>query len=530
VDNDLTALTADELAALEAEAVAAFTALKDEGSPDIDAMRQLADSIKGIRAEQALRAESAAALAAEVDALAADVLTLSDESVVDTDEDVPVAADEDSDPVVEAEQVLEPELVTAGASRVNLALIRRHAPTVKPAPKGDSHRGLAITAGADLPGLSAGQVMTKDQMAQAFHDKARGIAVTAGAAQYHTVARIERPTNAVFGDNDVENEAILARVTSQQALVAAGGWCAPSEVFYDFFGIDAADGLIDLPTITARRGGIRYPVSPSIADASGALWSWTAQQDIDAHTTGGADPTKPCLVIPCPTWNECTLQADGLCLTHGNLSDRALPELTRRFIDLTMNAHEHRLSGLILTAMATAATDVTIAAGAMKSDAYGDLMAAIDLQVADYRSQYRMSESAILEVVLPSWAREALRANLAMRAGVDLLAVTDRQLSDYFAARKVRPQFVQDWQALYNTNPATGWPATIKFLVYAAGTFVKASAGVLDIGVIRDSTLNKTNDHTAAFTEEFWCLAMVGHSAREVTVTISVDGVTACCA
>lgn len=36
---------------------------------------------------------------------------------------------------------------------------------------------------------------------------------------------------------------------SQPEEVAAGGWCAPSEVIY---------GLMDLPTVSVQRGGIRH--------------------------------------------------------------------------------------------------------------------------------------------------------------------------------------------------------------------------------------------------------------------------------
>ena len=129
----------------------------------------------------------------------------------------------------------------------------------------------------------------------------------------------------------------------------------------------------------------------------------------------------------------------------------------------------------------------------------------------------------------PSWVHEALRANLAMRAGVDLVSISNAAITGYFTDRNVRPQFVQDYQPLYSTAPKTAWPATVQFLLYAAGTFVVSHGGTLDLGVVRDSTLNETNDHVAAWTEEFLCVAQVGASAREVAVALGVDGVTGCC-
>jgi hypothetical protein len=371
---------------------------------------------------------------------------------------------------------------------------------------------------------------TIDDLGAAMAARARVLPVVASGGQFVPVASIDLGIEeGNWLGNDVEQNARIISAAANPSNLTAAGWCAPVQQTYDFFSIEATDGLIDLPTVGTDRGTVQWPHSPTLADVSAALWTWTEQNDIDAAAGGQDAPSKPCLMIPCATFDECVLQADGLCLTASNLTERGFPELVRRYVQLTMAAHMHRVSANILSKMATFATDVTIGAGALVSDAYGDLMGAIDLQVADYRSQFKMSQNATLEVVLPDWTRAMLRANLAQRAGFDALAVTDAQLASHFAARNVRVQYVADWLPLFSANPATAWPATVKFLVYAAGTFVKASGGVLDLGVVRDSTLNATNDHVAAWSEEFYCVGMVGHAAREVTVGLSVDGVTGCC-
>ena len=38
------------------------------------------------------------------------------------------------------------------------------------------------------------------------------------------------------------------------------------------------------------------------------------------------------------------MEAEGLCVTHGNLSDRAWPELTKQFLSIVMGAHQRRMS------------------------------------------------------------------------------------------------------------------------------------------------------------------------------------------
>jgi hypothetical protein len=48
----------------------------------------------------------------------------------------------------------------------------------------------------------------------------------------------------------------------------------------------------------------------------------------------------------------------------------------------------------------------------------------------------------------------------------------------------------------------------------------------LDLGVIRDSTLNATNDYTAAWMEECYLVAKIGHESRVVTVDVCANGTT----
>jgi hypothetical protein len=97
----------------------------------------------------------------------------------------------------------------------------------------------------------------------------------------------------------------------------------------------------------------------------------------------------------------------------------------------------------------------------------------------------------------------------------------------------VRAQFVYDWQSGFDTDPfgdpdtiATTWPSSIDFLIYAPGTFVRGQGLQLDLGVVRDSVLNERNDHTAAWMEDCYAVAMVGHESRLVTADVCVAGTT----
>lgn len=382
-----------------------------------------------------------------------------------------------------------------------------------------------------------------------------------------------------------------------EALLAAGGWCTPSVNSYDLLALDGQTGLLDVPSVGIERGGINIPSYIGIDAANGALWTWSEDQDelgtlvisdldvasnvatfsttvphllvvgdminvqtntaadgphvitgiTDADTatfdgtglgtitnaTGTALRTKGCMRIACPTWTEYRLGAYGLCIEHGNLMDRSFPELTRRYVQLAMNAHMHRVSAVNIAKIASSPNADSVTQAAVPTDSFGRLMNAVELQIADYRSQYKVSDNVAMEVLMPTWTREMLRSDLSMRAGVDLLNVTDAQIDAAFATRNARPQFLEDYKPLFGlTTPATAataWPVSTEFITYPTGDFVEGNGGQIDLGVVRDSRLNATNDFTAAWTEDFRLLARRGPKARKVTVALATTGVTGCC-
>lgn len=241
---------------------------------------------------------------------------------------------------------------------------------------------------------------------------------------------------------------------------------------------------------------------------------------------GTAMGQKSCLKIPCPTWTDHRLEAEGLCVTHGNLSDKSFPEMTRNYVDLVMSAHEHRMSAAKIAKIVADALTTTVTA-TTTTDAAGDILSALGLEAADYRSQYRAARTRVVDVAFPNWAREAIRATLAMRHSEwEYLTVTDAQIDAMFALRNIRAQFVSDYGPLYTGSPIAAWPTTIPFVMYFAGAYVLGQGGKIELSVVRDSTLNATNDHTAAWSEEFFQVARLGPQARKVNLAINVNGIT----
>jgi hypothetical protein len=526
----------DEITAIEASLVAEFDKHYDAGSTDVALLTEIAEALEVVRVELAER-ETAQAEAAEKIAELADrvrtVATDDDADATDDTEEVQEFEVEDaSEDAPEAEvqettaeteeveaQVEERELVTAsGADKTATkspsarAVARRSA--TPEAPK--EQPMVTITAAADVPGFAGGVTLDKIGMAKAMHAKARTLSNGSGMVP---VATINVPIEHKLGVDASYNMEVLDKVTDPASLTAAG-WCAPSNNLYTLFGVDAGDGLIDLPTVQVTRGGLNVPSFIGLGEASGALWTWT-------EDSAEEEETKQCLYIPCPDFTDYRLRAEGLCLTHGNLTDRAFPELTARFIALAINAHLHRVSAAIINDITGTAVGVTM--NAVASSAAGSILHAIDVQVADYRSQYRMAVGTVLEAVFPLWTKEVVRADLALRTGVSLTNVSDGDIDAHFATRRVRAQFVHDYQPMYSGAEAQAFPTSLDFLIYPAGGYVRGDGGTIDLGVVRDSVLNATNDYTAAWTEQLFLVAQLGPAAREVTVNYGVDGVTGCC-
>lgn len=239
--------------------------------------------------------------------------------------------------------------------------------------------------------------------------------------------------------------------------------------------------------------------------------------------------TKGCLRIPCPTWTESRLEGEGLCVTHGNLQDRAWPELTRNFVGIVMAGHLRRLSAAKIAKVLADSVTVTPNAGLLPSDVAGDLLNVLELAAADLRSEFRVGRSRSVDVVLPSWIINVLRSNMAMRHGIDpsqAMNIPDSAIVAWLTARGIRPQFTPDWQPLFNAAPSTNWPANVTFLMFFTGAYISLDGGTIDLGVTRDSTLNATNDYTAAWSEQFYQVVRRGPQARQYTLAMQVNGTT----
>lgn len=401
-----------------------------------------------------------------------------------------------------------------------------------------------IVASADFDRISNGTQLTSlAQVAQGIATKRHDIANSNGANdEYIRVAsiRTEFSSDRVLGRNDAEgNKAKIDAVVSPEALVAAGGLTAPVETSYDIFELgetDARPVRDSLPKFNAERGGIRFLTAPTMTDLNGAVSVWTLQNDIDASTDALPNPVKPCLRVAAGVEVTVVVDAIPLCLTFGNLQTRAYPELVERHIKLGMVWHARFAEQRLLTRIGQLSTSVSATASL---GAARDILSQVEVAAAAYRNRYRISSDAKLRVIFPEWFRNALRSDLMKQLPGDgrdgTFNLGEAEINSWFATRDIVVTWHIDGEAgqIFGTQAggvAAGtsgnllaFPDTLVWYLFAEGTFLFLDAGTLDLGLVRDSTLNGTNDYKI-FLETFEGVAKVGQESLRIASTLSIRG------
>ncbi|QBZ72695.1 major head protein [Gordonia phage Phendrix] len=438
----------------------------------------------------------------------------------ESEESAPVAETEATEAVADAaEETVEtaPEEVAMAASAISgddaTNEEKKPAPRVQVVAQVGSDIKGGFTAGAEFRSL--------DEVNKAFINKLdaiRGVR-TSEAEQRAVVSLVASIGEDRYLDHDLyANMEKIDAATGEQALVASGGYCAPLPVNYDIFGVGSSIRPVrdSLPTFAANRGGIRYIAPPVLGAYNSAISLWTAAND--ANPT---DPTtKPVLKVACASEQTATADAVTLSLEFGNLMARAFPELVQRHNQLALIQHARFAERTLLNKISAASTKVTVE---HELGATRDLLHAIARASAAYRNRHRIPRPIKLRAILPEWTRDLLREDIASNMAIENLDVSDGQLDSWFSSRGLSISWhVDDTFATQTNNTELNpFPDSIKFWVFAEGTFLFLDGGTLDLGVIRDSDLVGTNDYRT-FVETFEGIAKVGIEALEVSADVAI--------
>jgi hypothetical protein len=431
----------------------------------------------------------------------------------------------ETSPIAEDIQQEEQATVTASAEGIiEVPADRQPVVQVTEAP-------VAITAGADIPGYTAGSTINDmNEVAQAMEKRIHSLRrVNGGDGEQHIVASITTQfdeARTLTTDAEANSAKVAVFAAESKALVASGGHSTPFEVKYDIFaqGSTNVRPVRDsLPRFQADRGGIRFVTPPSFAGDTyaNAVGVWTAAND-SAETPG----TKASLTISAAAEVTASTDAVTLQLQFGNLMTRAYPELIARHNELALVQHAREAEQSLLSKIAAGSTAVTTSS----LIGFGrDFLVQIRRAAVAYRSRHRIDPQTTLKAIIPSWVYDAMAADLTLAMpGDNTLAVSKSEIDGYLST--VNVELVASLDAtVFGAQGAAAlleFPDSFVWYLFAEGTFLFLDGGSLDLGIIRDSTLVGTNDYKM-FVETFEGLAKVGIESLAITSTISVNGVAA---
>ena len=431
----------------------------------------------------------------------------SEAQIVQEDQEAPVTAAANNEPAASV------EVIEAPADRRPL--------------NQTSAAPVAITAGADIPGYTAGSALSDMKaVAEAMSKRLHGLRrVNGGDGEQHIVASI---TTQYSEDRTLTQDAEanwdkIQAVSSPEAIVASGGHSAPFTVKYDIFGVGTTERPVRdcLPRFQADRGGIRFITPPVLSDYDNAVGVWTNVVDTAPDTA-----TKASLTVSAATENTVATDAVTLQLQFGNLMTRAYPELIARHNELGLIQHAREAETQILTRLTTLSTAVT------STSLIGmgrDFLVQLGRAAAQYRGRHRLPADFPLRAIIPAWVKDAMAADLAIAAPGDNTLNAYAEIDGFIASRGINPCYTIDGSAMTGTQSGGAmneFTDTFVWYLFAEGTFLFLDGGTLDLGIIRDSTLVGTNDYKM-FVETFEGVAKVGVESLKVTSTINVNGVAA---
>lgn len=527
-------------------------------------VEQAVEAIKSLKAESEARATAAeeaetkrAALLAEIDdpepeaegeetATPGDGDTSDDEGSDDEGTD-----DEGTDENTETETKVETPGGTEVEEKATTAAGSRRSPARTNARgPGPGAMNKKKPAGSG-PAKSAAQLSTRIEddrgntlvdfaaAAQRIIDKQRAMGRGSGDGDFVKVGRltVDVPRDREITDLSAAdaNSAILASVSAPEAIVAAGGLCAPTTVDYELLNVSTADRPVrdSLPQVAAPRGGVRFAPPVNFTAMAGAVDIWTLTDDADA--VDDENVRKPCIRVECEDFQEVFVRAIPWCLTFGNIGARAYPEQVADALKSVLAMHARVAEAELLFDIAAESTNVTVP---QNVSATRDILDALDRAVARYRYFYRTADNFPMRAIMPNWLRSLIRSDLARElpgSTDERLAVADATINQFFAIRSINVTWRKDEErgttaddTFYGDQGAgalLAYPDSVQVNLFHEGAFGFLSMPDIDFGVVRDSTLNARNDYQL-MAETFEGVVHRGHKAFNVNIDLCPSGST----
>lgn len=362
----------------------------------------------------------------------------------------------------------------------------------------------ALVASADAEGYQAGAAFAdRHELADGMIRMANAVKRSRSSRKYivaslemeHPIELTEDPKANYEKLRDLERQA--SQGDDFDALTAAGGFCAPETPLYGFFDEIEEDGLWTAPTVGAPRGKVAIPLSPDFQDITVGNEDWDAStaalwtESDDIAVDSDDDTTwKTCFFVPCGTSASFQVDAAVTCLEYGNFVNKFWPEMVADTSAKTLKAHTHKVNARNIASVVAQADHTLPAIDLGDAGAIVQLLHNLEFSAQRQRDRFRMSTTARLEVLLPSWVRGALFNDAVARDS----AVTFDKVLGWFdgvlSARGLNVQWLLDWQSIQEDSD---YPAAVDGVMYAPGKLARLNEGRIDFGITRDTSSNRKN-------------------------------------
>jgi hypothetical protein len=566
----LAELSAEEFAKLTELVKAKAAEINDDDTSDeaTSVLSELGDITDQIVAEKTSREtkaqegqEAREAARARINAISGEEDEEETAEEPEKDEDEP--EEEKDEPEAEATEEAETEeapaeAVVASGKKGAVRNMAKRKPT--PSPEAvEEPRGATLTASA---GYQAGRPITdREDLAREFcqqlermdrHGGSQGKVIVA-SMDWRDQYPEDRKIGGSVDEANAKIEAVCGRTAQKYdpdtgALVATGGICQPVNVDYTVptWSTDERPIHDALPSFEATRGGIRFVQPPDIAEWEAATGIWTEATDAEPGSS-----TKPVKSLACGTEESAYVEAISTRIGFGNMQARFAPEQVAANTDMAMDAAARVAEVNLLNLIQTSCVK-TIEFGKQLGLAR-DLLAQVDACLAAYQSIHRIPQSQAFTAIFPIWAKDMFRMDMLREQAHDnsgsfnVWEISDEQIDGFFKARNVNVIWHLDGQptkgtTFYNqimevpgetakfdstTNKLWESAAKVVWYFFAEGQIQLLDAGRLDLGVVRDSTLDATNDYET-FIEVFESIAFRGFAkgAWQLNSEVLASGAT----
>lgn len=328
---------------------------------------------------------------------------------------------------------------------------------------------------------------------------------------------------------DEANLKKLDAVVHPMAITASGGIPQPVNVDYslDTWATPDRPFRDALVQYQCDRGGLTYRLPPDIGALAAASTVWT-----NATDTNPAGATKPVYTVAAASPVTTYVNAIPTRLQFGNLMGQFDPETIAANTDLAMVAAARVAEIELLTLLQSACVNTITSAQVL--GASRDWFSTIEKVVANYRYTHRLPISQKIVVVLPEYVKGMLRQDKIreLANSSDNLHIPENYFDEALALRNIKVIWTLDaltanaGAGTYVNQQFSGftasaavpvWPTAIMWNLFVEGAVQHLDAGMLNLGVVRDATLDSTNDYET-FVEIFEGLAFRGFSAGALQV------------